>query len=209
MISYVSSVWSATWSVHGQTREQCMISHVISAWYPCDQCMINHVISVWSATWTVHAQSRDPGLLSCVISVCSSAWQLPAELHDSCLSSPWQLPPVLRNSCLLIYLIIASWAAWFLRGEFHDYSLLTDSCLDNCHLCLVFFWFHAASIFYCFLNLFHVIISDIPYFLLVDQFCQFSEFYLISLVCHFQVCRFFIKPFLNWESLPLSLKRKV
>ena len=49
MISYVSSVWSATRSVHGQTREQCMISHVISAWYPCDQCMINHVISVWSA----------------------------------------------------------------------------------------------------------------------------------------------------------------
>ena len=36
MISYVSSVWSATWSVHGQTRELCMISHVISAWYPPD-----------------------------------------------------------------------------------------------------------------------------------------------------------------------------
>ena len=27
MMSYVSSVWSATWSVHGQTRDQHMISH--------------------------------------------------------------------------------------------------------------------------------------------------------------------------------------
>ena len=94
-MSYVSRVWSATWSVHechvisacyvtwqvcDQPREQCMFSHVFSAWtdtwtvydQPRDQCMISkwsvhdhHVISVWSATWTVHAQSRDLGLLSC------------------------------------------------------------------------------------------------------------------------------------------------
>ena len=54
----------------------------------------------------------------------SSAGNCQAELHDSCLSSPWQLPPVLRNSCLLIYLIIVSWAAWFVTAEFHAYCLL-------------------------------------------------------------------------------------
>ena len=39
--------------------EQSMISHVISAWVPRDQCIISHVISAWSITWSVHDQSRD------------------------------------------------------------------------------------------------------------------------------------------------------
>ena len=35
-------------------RDQCMGSHVISAWYRRDQCMISLVISVLSTTWSVH-----------------------------------------------------------------------------------------------------------------------------------------------------------
>ena len=45
----------ATWSVHDQSRDQCMISHVISA---------------WSATWSVHDQLRD----QCMISHVTSTW---------------------------------------------------------------------------------------------------------------------------------------
>ena len=33
----------ATWSVHDQSRDTCVISHMISAWYPRDQCRL--------ATW--------------------------------------------------------------------------------------------------------------------------------------------------------------
>ena len=39
MISHVISAWSATWSVHDQAG---------------DECMIRHVISSWSGVWSVH-----------------------------------------------------------------------------------------------------------------------------------------------------------
>ena len=75
MISNVISAWSATWSVHDQSRDHCMISHVISACsvtgsvqdQPRDQCMI----AKWSlatVTWSIHVQSRD----LCMIGIRSS-----------------------------------------------------------------------------------------------------------------------------------------
>ena len=47
MISHVISAWSVTWLVYDHPRDQCMGSHVISAWYRRDQCMISLVISAW------------------------------------------------------------------------------------------------------------------------------------------------------------------
>ena len=61
MINYLNSAWSITWPVHGNyviiawsATWSVHDSHVISAWWPRDQCMISHMIRVWSATWSVH-----------------------------------------------------------------------------------------------------------------------------------------------------------
>ena len=77
----------ATWSVHDQTRDQCMISHVISVWSSTwsvhdqarDQCMISYVISAWSLTWPVYG--------SYVIIAWTAAWAV----HDSHVISAWSV----------------------------------------------------------------------------------------------------------------------
>ena len=52
----------------------------------------------------------------------------------------WQLPAELRDSCLVTCLIIASWAAWFVTAELHGY-------------CLLIAWFVSAQLFeYCLLR---------------------------------------------------------
>ena len=52
-MSHVISAWSATSSVHAQSRHQCMIA----TWSVHAQ---SHICT-WSATWSVPAESRDQG----------------------------------------------------------------------------------------------------------------------------------------------------
>ena len=86
MLSHGISAWSATWSVHDQSRDHCLISHVISAcsvtWsvhdQPRDQCMI----AKWSlatVTWSIHVQSRD----LCMI----ATWSVRDQSCDQCVIS--------------------------------------------------------------------------------------------------------------------------
>ena len=100
-MSHVISAWSATSSVHAQSRHQCMI-----------------------ATWSVHAQSGDLDLISHVIRACRVTWSGPAELRDSCLVTcliiaswaAWFVTAELHAYCLLI--------AWFVSAQLFEYCLL-------------------------------------------------------------------------------------
>ena len=69
MISFVISAWSATWSVHDQSRGQCMISHGIRH--------DSQVTSAWSVRRSVHDQPRDPGMID--------MWSV----HESYVISAW------------------------------------------------------------------------------------------------------------------------
>ena len=66
MISQVISAWSVTWLVYDHPHDQCMGSHVISAWLDVISAFSvsrsvhdSHVISPWSVTRWVYDHSRN------------------------------------------------------------------------------------------------------------------------------------------------------
>ena len=95
--------------VHAQSREQCMISSVISAWsanwsvhnQAGDECMIRQVISVWSASWSVHDHPRDQCMCSHVISVWSASWSVYDQPRDQCLIATLPLHDQSCDQCMV------------------------------------------------------------------------------------------------------------
>ena len=85
MIICICQWCTVTWPVYDQLRDQCMISHVISAWSGMwwvhvqsrDKCMISswlgHDHHHWD-TRSLHDKSRDQFMISHVISAWSASW---------------------------------------------------------------------------------------------------------------------------------------
>ena len=101
MHSLVISVWSASWLVHDQPRDQCMISHMNSARSAKRSVHDNHIISVWSASWSEHDEPRDQCMISHVISACAVSWSVYDQVRDHDWSNWTRTQPLYK--CLCFY----------------------------------------------------------------------------------------------------------
>ena len=144
MISNVISAWSATWSVHDQSRDHCMISHVISAravtWSVHDQPRDHCMIAMWSlptVTWSVHGSqvisARYPSdhrminnmisNIQTLITVCSVTWSVSDQPRDQCMisfgSRVWSATWSVHDSHVI--------SAWSVTSSVHDQS--RDQCM--------------------------------------------------------------------------------
>ena len=90
MISHVISSWSVTWLVYDHPHDQCMGSHVISAWLDVISAFSvswsvhdSHVISAWSVTWWVYYHSRDRFMVD--------IWSVYDQPCDKCMIATWSV----------------------------------------------------------------------------------------------------------------------
>ena len=124
----------ATWSVHAQSHEQCMISHVISAWQPrdhClqlrDQCICSHVISAWAVTWSVYDESCVQFMIdkwsmhdSYVISACSVTWAVHDQPRVQCMIARWSVHDQSRDQGMCSHVI----SVWSAMCSVHDRQVI-------------------------------------------------------------------------------------
>ena len=139
----------ATWSVHDQSRDQCMISHVIIAWQARDHCMI--------AKWSVSAQSHDKRLSvndHCLI----NTWSVHDHSHDHCMishgisawSATWSVNDHPHDHCIGSHVI----SAWY-PGDQRMISHMISAIKSRDHYMIVMWSVHAQSRYQCMIS--HVI----------------------------------------------------